>query len=273
MPRETQRPGTGCWALSASSACRNFAPRERAALRARHGTGTRRWRPAGSLGFRRAEWITDLDTDHENLRAAIEFCVSDLREVPRGGAGMSPLAILGNPRASDRGAPNHGGTTGKARRDGEVRPQALWVAGFWRSSRATPRGREHCWKPRCRRAQAAMTRAWRTHRAFSGTPCTGSVKRIKARAGGERPGLHQRSGDQVGVVLAQMQIGFIHLCAGRHRRRLLVRANVRARARAAAITGTTLTPVGLGVAALLDGRSRRRGRTGAGGAGQHAQTG
>lgn len=32
----------------------------------------------------RAEWITDLDTDHENLRAAIAFCMSDPQEAAAG---------------------------------------------------------------------------------------------------------------------------------------------------------------------------------------------
>ena len=170
-----------------------------------------------AFGPRRAEWITDLDTDHENLRAAIEFCVSDLREVAAGAALACHLW---------RYWETHGHLTEGRRimaallerldETGEVRPQALWVAGFLALVQGDAAGARAL-------LEAALAAARQAGDDQSVAYASGFLGYAMHWLGEEDQGhalaenalaLHQRSGDQVGVVLAQMQIGFIHLCAG-----------------------------------------------------------
>jgi len=170
-----------------------------------------------AFGLRRAEWITDLDTDHENLRAAIEFCVSDLREVAAGAALACHLW---------RYWETHGHLTEGRRimaallerldETAEVRPQALWVAGFLALVQGDAAGARAL-------LEAALAAARQAGDDQSVAYASGFLGYAMHWLGEEDQGhalaenalaLHQRSGDQVGVVLAQMQIGFIHLCAG-----------------------------------------------------------
>jgi predicted ATPase/DNA-binding NarL/FixJ family response regulator len=170
-----------------------------------------------AFGPRRAEWITDLDTDHENLRAAIEFCVSDLREVAAGAALACHLW---------RYWETHGHLTEGRRimaallerldETGEMRPQALWVAGFLALVQGDAAGARAL-------LEAALAAARQAGDDQSVAYASGFLGYAMHWLGEEDQGhalaenalaLHQRSGDQVGVVLAQMQIGFIHLCAG-----------------------------------------------------------
>jgi predicted ATPase/DNA-binding NarL/FixJ family response regulator len=170
-----------------------------------------------AFGPRRAEWITDLDTDHENLRAAIEFCVSDPREVAAGAALACHLW---------RYWETHGHLTEGRRimaallerldETAEVRPQALWVAGFLALVQGDAAGARAL-------LEAALAAARQAGDDQSVAYASGFLGYAMHWLGEEDQGhalaenalaLHQRSGDQVGVVLAQMQIGFIHLCAG-----------------------------------------------------------
>ena len=170
-----------------------------------------------AFGPRRAEWITDLDTDHENLRAAIEFCVSDLREVAAGAALACHLW---------RYWETHGHLTEGRRimaallerldETAEVRPLALWVAGFLALVQGDAAGARAL-------LEAALAAARQAGDDQSVAYASGFLGYAMHWLGEEDQGhalaenalaLHQRSGDQVGVVLAQMQIGFIHLCAG-----------------------------------------------------------
>jgi predicted ATPase/DNA-binding NarL/FixJ family response regulator len=170
-----------------------------------------------AFGPRRAEWITDLDTDHENLRSAIEFCVSDLREVAAGAALACHLW---------RYWETHGHLTEGRRimaallerldETAEVRPLALWVAGFLALVQGDAAGARAL-------LEAALAAARQAGDDQSVAYASGFLGYAMHWLGEEDQGhalaenalaLHQRSGDQVGVVLAQMQIGFIHLCAG-----------------------------------------------------------
>lgn len=170
-----------------------------------------------AFGPRRAEWITDLDTDHENLRAAIEFCVSD----PRAAAAGAELAC-----DLWRYWETHGHLTegrrimvallDKLDETAAVRPRTLRVAGFL----ALVQGD-------AAQARALLQAALAAARQAGDVPNVAYASSFLGYAmyylGDEDQGhalmenaleLHQRSGDQAGVVLAQMQIGFIHLCAG-----------------------------------------------------------
>ena len=173
-----------------------------------------------AFGPRRAEWITDLDTDHENLRTAIEFCVSDPREVAAGTALACHLW---------RYWETHGHLTEGRRimaallerldETAEVRPEALWVAGFLALVQGDAAGARAL-------LEAALAAARQAGDDQSVAYASGFLGYAMHWLGEEDQGhalaenalaLHQRSGDQVGVVLAQMQIGFIYLCAGEAR--------------------------------------------------------
>jgi non-specific serine/threonine protein kinase len=170
-----------------------------------------------AFGPRRAEWITALDIDHENLRAAIEFCVSDPREVAAGAALACHLW---------RYWETHGHLTEGRRimaalldeldETAGVRPQALWVAGFLGLAQGDATGARALLEA----ALAAARQAGDDQSVAYASSCLGYAmhwlgEQDRGHALAENAlALHQRSGDQVGVVLAQMQIGFIHLCAG-----------------------------------------------------------
>jgi len=114
--------------ISASSGCKKLRARGTSSPSAPapglvHGAGG----PAGSLRVPAAEWITDLDTDHENLRPRSILRIRPARGGRGGGAGMSLLAILGKPRASDRGARINGGTLERLTRRPRA-PAGSWVA-------------------------------------------------------------------------------------------------------------------------------------------------
>ena len=186
------------------------------ALRRRH----RAWYAAlagrqEAFGPGRAEWIAALDADHENLRAALEYCLSE-------------QVAAGTQMACDlwwywltHGHLTEGRRVLAALLDkldptAVVRPRALYVAGYlaqfqgdipaartWleaslaEARRAGDVGAE---------AYASSFLGWDLY--FLGDPEQGHALAQTALR------LHQQSGDQIGVVLALAQIGFIHLCAG-----------------------------------------------------------
>ena len=102
------------------------------ALRRRH----RAWYAAlaarqEAYGPRRAEWIAALDADHENLRAALEFCLSQPGEAAAGAELACDLWQYWE---------THGHLTEGRRvlaalleqldETAEIRPQVLWIAGY-----------------------------------------------------------------------------------------------------------------------------------------------
>ena len=170
-----------------------------------------------AFGPRRAEWIGHLDQEHENLRAALEFCLSEPREVA---AGIELACDLW------RYWETHGHLT-EGRRilaallekldtAAGVRPRALWVAGFL----ALVQGD----------LPAARALLEATLEAAPGAGDVRSIAYASSQLGyvlyylGEVDQghvmaenalrLHQQSADQIGVALALTQLGFIHLCSG-----------------------------------------------------------
>jgi predicted ATPase/DNA-binding NarL/FixJ family response regulator len=170
-----------------------------------------------AFGLRRAEWISDLDTDHENLRAAIEFCVSDPREVAAGAVLACHLWRYWETRGHlTEGRRIMAALLDKLDETAAVRPQALWVAGFLALVQGDAAGGRAL-------LEAALAAACRAGDDQSVAYASSYLGYAMHWLGEEDQGhalaenalaLHQRSGDQVGVVLAQMQIGFIYLCAG-----------------------------------------------------------
>jgi predicted ATPase/DNA-binding CsgD family transcriptional regulator len=170
-----------------------------------------------AFGPRRAEWISDLDTDHENLRAAIEFCASDPREVAAGAALACHLWRYWETHGHlTEGRRIMAALLDKLDETAAVRPQALWVAGFLALAQGDAAGARALLET----ALAAAHQAGDDQSVAYASSCLGYAmhwlgEEDQGRALAENAlVLHQRSGDQVGVVLAQMQVGFNHLCAG-----------------------------------------------------------
>ena len=170
-----------------------------------------------AFGPGRARWIAALDADHENLRAALEFCLSEPGE-----------AAAGTELACDlwRYWETHGHLT-EGRRilaalleqldvTAPVRPRALWVAGFLaqfqgdipaarkllEASLAAARGTGDV----NAEAWASSFLGWGLY--YDGDPDQGHALAQTALR------LHGEAGRQTGVELALMQVGYIHLGAG-----------------------------------------------------------
>ena len=169
-----------------------------------------------AFGPRRAEWITDLDTDHENLRAAIEFCMSDPREVAAGAELACHLWRYWETHGHlTEGRRIMAALLDKLDETATVRPQALWVAGFLALVQGdTARARALLEAALAAARQAGDVQNVAYASSFLGYAMYWLGEEDRGRALAESAlDLHQQSGDQVGVVLAQMQIGFLHLCA------------------------------------------------------------
>ncbi len=188
------------------------------ALRLRH----RGWYAAlaarqEAFGPGRAEWIAALDADHENLRVALEFCLSEPAQ-----------AAAGAEMACDlwRYWETHGHLTEGRRilaalldrldQTSPDRPRVLWTAGFLAQFQGDiPAARRllEAGLSAARGAGDAAAEAWAS--SFLGWDLyhDGDADQGHALARTALR-LHREAGDHAGVVLALMQIGYIHLCAG-----------------------------------------------------------
>src|SRR5215469_5571553 len=186
-------------------------------LRLRH----RRWYAAmaarqEAFGPRRAEWIAALDADHDNLRAALEFSLSEPGE-----------AAAGAHMACDlwRYWETHGHLTEgrrlisalleKLEGAAEVRPRALWVAGFLALAQADLPAAQALLEASLEAAESAddvRSVAYASTQLGFVRHYLGETGRGYALAENSLR-LHQQYADQIGVVLALTQIGFIDLCS------------------------------------------------------------
>jgi len=170
-----------------------------------------------AFGPGRAEWIAALDADHENLRAALRFCLADPAE-----------AAMGAQIACDlwRYWETHGHLTEGRRILAALldqlgpacpaRPRALWTAGFLAQFQGDI--------PAARRLLEASLSAARSASDVSAEAWASSFLGWDVYYDGDADQghalartalcLHREAGDRMGVVLALMQIGYIHLCAG-----------------------------------------------------------
>jgi predicted ATPase/DNA-binding CsgD family transcriptional regulator len=187
-------------------------------LRLRH----RRWYAAlaarqEAFGTGRAEWIAVLDADHENLRAALEFCLSEPGQAAAGAEIAGDLW---------RYWETHGHLTEGRRilatlleqldQASPARLRVLWTAGFLAQFQgdipAARRLLEACLSA-ARQAGDVSAEAWASsflgwNVYFDGDADQGHTLAQTALR------LHREAGHQVGEVMALMQIGYIHLCAG-----------------------------------------------------------
>jgi len=170
-----------------------------------------------AFGPGRAGWIVALDADHENLRAALEFSMSEPGEAAAGARMACDLW---------RYWETHGHLT-EGRRvlaalldrldpAAPVRPRALWVAGFLAHCQGdipAARALLEAGLSAAREAGDADAESWASSFLgwdlyYDGDPDRGYALAQTALR------LHREADDPLGVVLALMQIGYIHLCAG-----------------------------------------------------------
>jgi len=187
-------------------------------LRARH----RDWYAAlaaraDAFGPRRAEWITTLDTDHENIRAALEFCLSEPQELASGAALACDLWRYweGNGHLTE-GRRILATALDRLDHASEARRRALWVAGYLAQLQGdVAESRALLEAALAAARQAGDPRALAYASAFLGyVLCAlGELERGNALAETALR-LHQQSGDQIGVTMSLTQMGFIHLRAG-----------------------------------------------------------
>jgi predicted ATPase/DNA-binding NarL/FixJ family response regulator len=208
-----------------------------------------------AFGRQRVPWIAALNTDHENLRAALEFSLCESSQVAAGAEMACDLW---------RYWETHGHLTEGRRilsaaldrldQGAAARPRALWVAGYLALVQDDlPAARTLL--------EAALTAARLARDASSlayASTLLGLVRYGTGAAGEGRDmaeaalGLHRRSGDQIGEMLALSQIGYICLCSGELR---AAADRYRECARLAESTGNvwyeTYARWGLGVVAWL----------------------
>jgi predicted ATPase/DNA-binding NarL/FixJ family response regulator len=188
------------------------------ALRLRH----QRWYAAlaerqEAFGPGRAEWIAALEADHENLRAVLQFCLSEPGQLAAGAQLACDLW---------RYWETHGHLTEGRRilaalldqldQTSPARPRALWTAGFlaqFQGDIPTARKLLEAALSAARRAGDADVEAWAS--SFLGWVLyhDGDADQGHALARSALR-LHREAGHPTGVVLALMQIGYIHMCAG-----------------------------------------------------------
>jgi predicted ATPase/DNA-binding NarL/FixJ family response regulator len=170
-----------------------------------------------AFGPGRAGWIAALDADHENLRAALRFCLSEPGEATTGAEIACDLW---------RYWETHGHLTEGRRiltalleqlhRSAPVRRRVLWVAGFlaqFQGDIPAARALLETGLSAAREAGDLAAEAWASSFLgrdlyYDGDPDQGhALARTALR-------LHREAGNPIGVVLALMQIGYIHMCAG-----------------------------------------------------------
>ena len=189
------------------------------ALRLRH----QRWYAAlaarqEAFGPGRAEWIAALDADHENLRAALEFCLSEPGQAAAGAQLACDLWRYWETHGHlTEGRRILAALVDKLDQTAGVRPRALWVAGFLALVQADlPAARNLL--------EAGLSAAEQAGDVRSVAYASSQLGYVRCYLGDVAGGyalaeksllLAQRSADQIGVVLALTQIGFIDLCAGK----------------------------------------------------------
>jgi predicted ATPase/DNA-binding CsgD family transcriptional regulator len=189
------------------------------ALRRRHRT----WYAAlaarqEAFGPGRAAWIAALDADHENLRTALEFCLAEPGQSAAGAQLVCDLwwYWLTHGHLTE-GRRVLAALLDKLDQTAAVRPRALYVAGYLAQFQGDIPGARRLLEAALSAARtigdvraeayASSFLGWNLY--FLGDPDQGHALAQTALR------LHRQSADQIGVVLALAQIGFIHLCAGK----------------------------------------------------------
>jgi predicted ATPase/DNA-binding CsgD family transcriptional regulator len=172
-----------------------------------------------AFGPGRAEWIAALDADHENLRAALRFCLSE----PGGAAAGAQIAC-----DLWRYWETHGHLTEGRRVLASLldrldhtspHPRALWVAGYLamiQGDMPAARTLLEAGLSAARELGDRQAEAWAL--SFLGFVIYSFGQADDGYALAESAfRLHEEIGNQIGVALALAQTGFIRLCSGQPR--------------------------------------------------------
>src|SRR6516225_6403199 len=170
-----------------------------------------------AFGPRRAEWLAALDTDHENLRAALEFCLSEPQQVAAGAELACDLW---------RYWETHGHLTEGRRilaalleqldEPAEARLRAMWMAGYlamFQSDLPAARTLLEAALSAANRAADALAVAYASVYLgyilyFTGEADQGHALVETALR------LHRETADPIGVAMSLLFDGVIHLCSG-----------------------------------------------------------
>ena len=173
-----------------------------------------------AFGHRRAGWLDRLDADHENLRGAIEFCLSEPREVAAGAQMACDLWRYWETHGHlTEGRRILAAVLAKLDETAPIRPRALWVAGYLAELQGDILDARA-------RLEAGISAARDTGDiraiAYASTYLGPVLYSLREPARGHAVmeialQLHRKNADQLGVALALMRIGFMHLCAGEAR--------------------------------------------------------
>jgi predicted ATPase/DNA-binding CsgD family transcriptional regulator len=173
-----------------------------------------------AFGPGRAEWIAALDADHGNLRAALEFCLS---EPGQAAAGVQLACDLW------RYWETHGHLTEGRRvlaallerldQPAAARPRALWVAGYLAMVQGDLPAARRLLEAGLSAARLAGDRdaeAWSSSFLGFVIYSLGETEDGQALADSALR-LHEKTGNQIGIALALGQTGFIRLSSGEAR--------------------------------------------------------
>jgi len=189
-------------------------------LRARNGEGRsrgrhRRWYAAlaarqEAFGPGRAGWIASLDADHENLRAALEFCLSEPGELAAGAELACDLWRYWETHGHlTEGRRILAGLLEKLDDSAEVRPRALWVAGFLALVQGDLPGARAL-------LETGLSAAGHAGDAGAAAYASSYLSYVMYYLGEAERGrvlaetaltMHRDSGDQIGVVMSLTQLG------------------------------------------------------------------
>jgi DNA-binding CsgD family transcriptional regulator len=165
----------------------------------------------------RAAWIAALDADHENLRAALEFSLSEPQEVAAGAELACDLWRYWETHGHlTEGRRILAAVVEKLDTTAEVRPRVLWVAGYLAIVQADlPAARTLLEAGLSAADSAGDVTAMAFASTLLGLVLSYLGESGQGRALAERSlMLHRQSADQTGMVLALAQLGFIHLGSG-----------------------------------------------------------
>ena len=187
------------------------------ALRRRH----RAWYAAlaarrEAFGPGRAAWIAALDADHDNLRAALGFCLA----TGDAGAGAELACDLWQYWET------HGHLTEGRRvlaalleqldETAEIRPQVLWIAGYLAMVQTDlPSARALLEDGLSAADRACDVRAVAYASTYLGYILYSIGETDQGHALAETAlGLHRQAADQTGIVMSLLFDGFMHMCSG-----------------------------------------------------------
>ena len=172
-----------------------------------------------AFGPRRADWLATLDADHENIRAALAFCLSEPSELAAGAALACDLWRYWETGGHlTEGRRILAAVLEKLEQTAEQRPRALWVAGYLAELQGDIADARVLLEAALAAArQAGDLRAVAYASVFLGHALYYLGEADQGQALVETAlRLHKESGDQIGAAMTLTQLGFAQLRAGEH---------------------------------------------------------